>query len=141
NSTLLSGSNFPVNQSSTISYLNTGVPVGSHQMQVTYPGDNSFTSSVSNIYNFTVTKAASQIADFFPNGTVVAKVPVMIGGQVALYNYCAPFGGTITVTDITSTPVVVGSGTLDTLYCDSYNFQVTFPASGTRTVRVDYSGD
>lgn len=141
NSTLLSGSNVPVSQSSTISYLNAGFPVGSHQMQATYPGDNSFSSSVSNIYNFTVTKANSQIADFFPNGTVVANVPVMIGGQVALYNYCAPFGGTVTVTDITSTPVVVGSGSLTSLYCDSYNFLVTFPASGTRTVRVDYSGD
>src|SRR5208337_2071685 len=63
-------------------------------------------------------------------------------GQVALANFCAPYGGTITVTDITSgTPVVVGTGNLDTLYCDSYSFPVTFPASGNRIVRVDYSGD
>jgi hypothetical protein len=142
NSTLLSGSNAPVSQSSTISYLNAGVPVGSHQMQAGYPGDNSFSGSTSNTYSFTVTKANSQIADFFPNGTPVANVPVMIAGQVALSNYCAPYGGTITVTDVTSgMPVVLGTGNLDTLYCDSYNFPVTFPASGTRIVRVDYSGD
>ena len=133
NSTLLSGSNAPVSQSSTISYLGTGLPVGSHQMQASYPGDNSFSSSTSNTYSFTVTKATSLIADFFPYGTPVANVPVMIGGQVALYNYCAPFGGTITVSDVTSgTPVVLGTGTLQSLYCDSYNFPVTFPASGTR---------
>lgn len=141
-STLLSGTNIPVNQSSSLSYLGTGVPAGSHQLQATYPGDNSFSASTSNTYGFTVTKATSLIADFFPHGTPVAGVPVVIGGQVALYNYCAPFGGTITVSDVTSgTPVVLGTGTLDTLYCDSYNFPVTFPASGTRSIRVDYSGD
>jgi subtilase family serine protease len=143
NSTLLSGTNAPLSQSSTLSYLRAGaLPVGSHQLVGNYPGDNSFSSTTSNTYGFTVTKANSVIADFFPYNTPIANVPVMVGGQVALYNYCAPFGGTITVTDVTSVPaVVVGSGTLDTLYCDSYSFLVTFRASGTRIVRVDYSGD
>lgn len=82
------------------------------------------------------------IADFFPYGTPVANVPVMVGGQVALSNYCAPYGGIITITDVTSSPpIVVGSGPLSSLYCDSYSFNVTFPAVGTRTIRVDYSGD
>jgi hypothetical protein len=143
NSTLLSGTNAPLSQSSTLSYLRAGaLPVGSHQLVGNYPGDNSFSSSTSNTYGFTVTKANSLIADFFPYNTPITNVPVKVGGQVALYNFCAPYGGTITVTDVTSVPaVVVGSGTLDTLYCDSYSFFVTFPASGTRIVRVDYSGD
>jgi subtilase family serine protease len=142
NSSLLSGSNAPLNQSSTLSYLKTGFPVGSHQLQASYPGDNSFSSSTSNTYSFTVTKAKSLIADFYPVGTPVANVPVTVGGEVALYNYCAPFGGTVTISDVTSgTPVVVGTGTLSTLYCNSYTFPVTFRASGTRIVRVDYSGD
>ncbi len=142
NSALLTGSAATASQSSTISYLGTGTTVGSHQLVASYPGDNSFSSGTSNTYSFTVTKANSVIADFFPVGTVVANVPVTVAGQVALYNFCAPYGGTITVSDVTSgTPVVVGSGTLNSLYCDSYSFPVTFRASGTRSVRVDYSGD
>ncbi len=142
NSTLLTGSPATASQSSTLSYLGTGSKAGLHQLVASYPGDNSFSSSTSNTYSFTVTKANSVIADFFPYGTPVANVPVMVGGQVALSNYCAPYGGIITITDVTSSPpVVVGSGPLSSLYCDSYNFNVTFPAVGTRTIRVDYSGD
>jgi Bacterial Ig-like domain (group 3) len=133
---------FPIGTVKRKVYLKPGSAIGTHQLVASYPGDNSFSSGTSNTYSLTVTKASSLIADFFPYSTPVANVPVMVGGQVALYNYCAPFGGTITVTDITSgTPVVAGSGTLDPLYCDSYKFPVTFPASGTRIVRVDYSGD
>ena len=142
NSPLLTSTSATASQASTISYLKPGSAIGLHQLVASYPGDNSFSSSTSNAYSFTITKAHSVIADFFPNGTPVANVPVMVGGQVALSNFCAPYGGTITVSDMTSgTPVVVGSGTLNPLYCDSYNFPVTFPASGTRIVRVDYSGD
>ena len=113
NSPLLTGTPATASQSSTISYLNPGAAVGLHQLVASYPGDNSFSSSTSNAYSFTITKADSIIADFFPYGTPVANVPVKVGGQVALHNYCAPYGGTITVTDITSgTPVVVGSGPL-----------------------------
>ena len=141
-SPLLTGTSATASQASTISYLQPGSAVGSHQLVASYPGDNSFSSSTSNAYSLTVTKATSVIADFFPSGTPVANVPIMVGGQVALSNYCAPYGGAITITDITSgTPIVLGSGTLVPLYCDSYNFPITFPASGTRTIRVDYSGD
>jgi enoyl-CoA hydratase/carnithine racemase len=45
--TLLAAANIPVSQSSTISYLGTGLPVGTHQLQAFYPGDNNFTSSAS----------------------------------------------------------------------------------------------
>ena len=38
-----------------------------------YPGDNSFSSSTSDTYSFTVTKANSVIADFFPYGTPVTN--------------------------------------------------------------------
>jgi hypothetical protein len=142
NSNLLTGNNAPTSQSSTLSYLKPALGVGSHQLQANYPGDSSFGGSSSNTFNFTVTKANSLIADFFTLGTAVANVPVTVSGQVALHNFCAPYGGTMTVTDITSgTPVVVGSGNLSSLYCDSYSFPVTFRSSGTRIVRVDYSGD
>ena len=81
-----------------------GSEAGLHQPVANYPGDNSFSGSTSNTYSFTVTKANSVIADFFPYGTPVANVPVMVGGQVALSNYCARYGSAITHTDVTSVP-------------------------------------
>ena len=158
-STLLTTGNIPAGQSSTISYLGTGLPVGTHQLQAVYPGDNSFSSSTSpgstsNIYGFTITKATSFIADFFTGGTAVLNVPVNLIGQLGLANFCAPFGGTVTATDLTSgTPLLLGSGTAQSLYCDSYTFPVTFTTPGLpdpnctngatckHIVRVDYSGD
>jgi hypothetical protein len=158
-STLLTLGNIPGSQSSTISYLAPGLSAGTHQLQANYPGDNSFSSSTSpgstsNTYTITITKATSFIADFFPDGTPVMNVPVSLIGQVGLNNFCAPFGGTITATDVTSgTPVPLGSGTLNTLYCDSYSFPATFTTPGLadpqclngsacrHIVRVDYSGD
>jgi hypothetical protein len=158
-STLLTLGNVPGSQSSTISYLAPGLSAGAHQLQANYPGDNSFSSSTSpgstsNTYTITITKATSFIADFFPEGTAVMNVPVSLAGQVGLSNFCAPFGGTITATDLTSgSPVTLGSGPLATLYCDSYSFPVTFKTPGLvdpqcpngsacrHIVRIDYSGD
>lgn len=160
-STLLATGNIPVSQSSTISYLAPGVlPVGTHQLQAFYPGDNSFSSSssagsTSNPYSYTVAKANSFIADFFPLGTPVTNTPVTFDGQLGLGSgFCAPFGGTVTATDITSgTPVILGTGPALTQYCDSYSFPVTFTTPGRvdpscpngsacmHSVRIDYSGD
>ena len=143
NSTLLTGTTTTASESSTISYLRPGSAVGVHQVVASYPGDNSFSSSTSNTYNFTITKATSVIADFWTYGTPVVNVPVTVSGEIALTNFCAPYTGTITVTDITSgTPVVIGSGIPDSTQCwEPYAFPVTFKAAGTRIVRVDYSGD
>jgi hypothetical protein len=101
-----------------------------------------------------VTKAKSFIADFFPIGTAVANVPLNLAGQIGLTNYCAPFGGTMTATDISSgTPITLGTGALTSLYCDSYSFPVTFTTPGIadpqcpngvacrHIVRIDYGGD
>jgi hypothetical protein len=153
-STLLSPTNATVSQSSTISWLGTGLPVGTHQLQAKYPGDNSFGSSTSNAFSVTINKATSFIADFFPVGTPVTNVPVRLAGQLALNNFCAPFGGTVTATDLTSaTPVILGSGPALSLYCDSYSINVTFTTPGKadqncpngtacmHVVRIDYSGD
>jgi hypothetical protein len=133
--------------------------VGNHQLQANYPGDNSFGSSTSagsttSPFSFTVTKAKSFIADFFPVGTAVANVPLNLAGQIGLTNYCAPFGGTMTATDLSSgTPITLGTGALTSLYCDSYSFPVTFTTPGItdpqcptgvacrHIVRIDYSGD
>ena len=158
-STVLIGGTAPISQSSTISYLAPGLSVGTHQLQANYPGDNSFSSSTSagsttSPFSFTVTKAKSFIADFFPIGTPVANVPLNLAGQIGLTNYCAPFGGTMTATDLSSgTPTTLGSGPLASLYCDSYSFPVTFTTAGIadpqcpngvacrHIVRIDYSGD
>jgi len=159
-STILFGGSTPISQSSTTSYLAPSLPVGTHQLQANYPGDSSFSSSTSagsttNTFSFTVTKAKSIIADFFTMGTPVLNVPVNFAGQLALQNYCAPYGGTVTATDLSSgTPVVLGTGTVvPDLYCNSYTFPVTFKTPGIadpactdgsacrHIVQIDYSGD
>src|SRR5262249_42456694 len=109
--------------------------VGSHQLQATYPGDNSFATS-QGTYDFNVTKADSLIADFFPKGSMVAGIPVTLSGQIALTNgWCSPYGGTVTITEVTGpTPVVLGSAPASQQYCDSYDVDVTFSTPGTHIV-------
>ena len=141
-STLFAPGSTATSQSSSISTLAPGIPAGQHQLSASYPGDNSFASSSAS-FNFTVTKSDSSIVDFFPIGTPVIGVPVHLAGQIALPNYaCANYGGTITFTDLTTgTPQVLGSGTVSTLYCSSYDVPVTFSSGGMHLIRADYSGD
>jgi pro-kumamolisin-like protein/Big-like domain-containing protein len=157
-STLLALGNVPASQSSTVAFLPSCVPdpnsslclppnlltVGTHQLQASYPGDNSFASS-QGTYNFSVAKADSAIPDqsFFPIGNMVAGVPVTLAGQIVLVNnWCAPYGGTVTVTEVTGpTPVVLGSAPASAQYCDSYFVDVMFGTPGTHIVKLDFSGD
>lgn len=129
-------------QSSVFPNLSSGFAAGSHQVQAAYPGDNSFKATQAS-YSFVVTKEDSLVADFFPYGTPVVGVPVTLGGQIVLANNgCAPYGGTVTITDLTSgTPVVVGSAPASQLYCDSFTIPVIFKTGGNHTLRVDFSGD
>ena len=143
NSSLLTGG--PASQSSTVSYVvpSQALGAGTHQLVAAYPGDASFGPSQSS-YNYTVTQATSLIADFFPVGAQVANIPVVLAGQVAFTNYgFAPYGGKITVTDITGpTPVLLGSGDVDSsLYGGSYSIQVTAKGAGTHILRVNFAGD
>ena len=68
----------------------------------------------------------------------------MIGGQVALSNYCARRMEAPSPSR-TSLPGLLWCWAREHWFFfvlhDSYNFPVTFPASGTRLIRVDYSGD
>jgi hypothetical protein len=161
-STLLALGNLPASQSSTVAFLPSCVPdptnsslclppnlltVGAHQLQASYPGDTSFASSQGS-YNFTVTKADSAIVDFFPVGSPVVNIPVQLAGQIALIEtsgvWCAPYGGTMTVTDLTGpTPVVLTPVpvAVSTQYCDSYGINVTFTTPGTHVLKLNFSGD
>jgi hypothetical protein len=136
----------PISQSSTISYLvpTTSLGAGPHQLEATYPGDASFSSSVSNIYAYTVIKSNIFIADFFPLGSPIANVPVHLMGQTGFvdqFSY-APYTGTVTVTDTTSgTSVVLGSAPLSQTYGGSYDIPVTFTTAGNHNIIVSYSGD
>jgi pro-kumamolisin-like protein/Big-like domain-containing protein len=129
-------------QSSVLPNLSSGFAAGTHQVQASYPGDNSF-SAAHTAYSFTVAKEDSIIADFFPIGTVIANVPVTLAGQIVLANNgCAPYGGTVTITDYTpNPPVVLGSAPASQLYCDSYSVPVTFTTGGNHLLRVSFSGD
>lgn len=138
-----------ISQSSTVSYLPPTLagsaqrfPAGPHVMQFTYPGDASFGASTSNSYAFTVMKADTFIADFFPVGTQVANVPVHLMGQIAFNNQgYAPYTGTITITDNTSgTPVVLGSGPLSLNYGGSYDVPVTVTTAGNNQCGASYPG-
>jgi hypothetical protein len=129
-------------QSSVFPNLTSGFAAGTHQVKSTYPGDNSFKATQAS-YSFAVTKEDSVIVDFFPYGTPVAGVSVTLGGQIVLANNgCAPYGGTVTITDLTSgTPVVLGTAPASQQYCDSFTIPVTFKAAGNHLVRVDFTGD
>jgi hypothetical protein len=141
-STLFAPGTIATSQSSSVSTLAPGIPAGQHQLSASYPGDSGFASSSAS-FNFTVTKSDSAIVDFFPVGTPVVGVPVHLAGQIALPNFaCADYSGTITFTDLTAgTPQVLGSGTVSTKYCSSYDVPVTFSSGGMHVIRADYSGD
>ena len=129
-------------QSSVLPNLASGFAAGTHQVQVSYPGDNSFKATQAS-YSFVVTKEDSLVVDFFPYGTPVVGVPVTLGGQIVLANNgCAPYGGTVTITDYTSgTPVVLATTPADQLYCDYFKVPVTFTTAGNHQLRVTFSGD
>jgi hypothetical protein len=129
-------------QSSVLPNLHSGLPAGTHQLDAAYPGDNSFTGSQAS-YSINVTKTDSVIADVFLLGTAVPNVPVDVAGQIVLANNgCAPYGGTVTLTDYTSgTPVVLASGPADQQNCDSFKLRVTFPTAGQHLTRVNFTGD
>lgn len=142
NSRLLSS--LPTSESSTISYIvpTPALGAGTHTLVASYPGDASFGASQGS-YVYKVSPAQGQIVDFFPAGTQIANVPVDLDGQVAFSNGgYADYGGTMTITDITdAVPVVLGTGPLSSLYGGSYDILVTETNTGTRNIRVDYSGD
>ena len=119
-----------------------GLPVGTHQIEAAYPGDNSFTCTQAS-YNINVTKMDSLISDVFFLGTAVPNVPVAVMGQIVLANNgCAPYGGTLTILDYTSgSPVVLATGPASDQYCDSFSFPVTFTTPGKHLTRVNFSGD
>jgi hypothetical protein len=132
----------PTGQSSVRPNLNSGLSVGTHQLDATYPGDNSFTGTQAS-YSIDVKKMDSIISDVFLDGTAVPNVPVNVVGQIVLANNgCAPYGGTVTLLDYTSgTPVVLASGPASDVYCDSFSFPVTFTTAGKHLTRVNFAGD
>jgi hypothetical protein len=141
-STLLTTGTNPTSQSSSISTLAPGLAAGQHQLLASYAGDASFGASQAS-YGFSVTKADSMFQDFFAMGSLVANAPVTLNGQIGLVNGgFAPYGGTVTITDITGPrPVVLGVGNVDSNLSGTFPVTVTFTAVGTRVIRADYSGD
>jgi Bacterial Ig-like domain (group 3) len=116
---------------------------GSHRLVASYPGDPSFGPSKGS-YTYTVSQAQGVIEDFFPVGDTVANAPVQLVAQVGFASLgFAPYGGTITVSDITTgSPVVLGKGKVDSsLYGGYWNVTVNVPTPGTHTLRLDYTGD
>lgn len=135
----------PTSQSSTISYVlpTQALGVGSHQLVASYPGDPSFGASQGS-YSYTVSQAQGLIEDFFPVGDTVVNTPIQLIAQIGFTSGgFAPYGGVITVSDITSgKAVVLGKGKVDsTLYGGYWTTNVTITTPGTRTLRLDYTGD
>jgi hypothetical protein len=135
----------PTSQSSTIPYVlpTQSLGAGTHQLVASYRGDPSFGPSQGS-YTYSVTQAQGAILDFFPVGDIVANTPIQLAAQIGFTNGgFAPYGGTITVSDITSgNPVVLGKGIVDSSLYNGYwtaNVKVTTP--GTHTLRLDYTGD
>jgi subtilase family serine protease len=141
----LTKAGLPTSQSSTISYVlpTLALGVGSHHLVASYPGDPSFGASQGS-YTYTVSQAQGLIEDFFPVGDTVANAPVQLVAQVGFTNGgFAPYGGTITVSDITSgKAVVLGKSKVDsTQYNGYWTTVVNVTTPGTRTLRLDYTGD
>jgi hypothetical protein len=135
----------PTSQSSTIPYIipTQALGAGSHQLVASYPGDASFGPSQGG-YTYNVTQAQGAILDFFPIGDTVANAPVQLAAQIGFTNGgFAPYGGILTVSDITSgKPVVLGKGKVDsTKYNGFWTSTVTVTTPGTHTLRLDYAGD
>jgi subtilase family serine protease len=135
----------PSSQSSTISYVlpTQALGVGSHRLVASYPGDPSFAASKGS-YTYTVSQAQGVFEDFFPIGDTVANAPVQLAAQMGFASLgFAPYGGTITVSDITTgSPVVLGKGKVDSsLYGGYWTATVNIPTAGTHTLRLDYTGD
>ena len=129
-------------QSSVLPNLSSGFGAGTHQVTASYPGDNSFNATQAN-YSFVVNRVDSIVADFYPIGTAIVNVPVTLAGQLVLANNgCAPYGGTVTISDYNfNPPVVLGSAPANQLYCDTYSIPVTFTTGGNHLLRVSFSGD
>jgi hypothetical protein len=141
----ITNAGLPTSQSSTVSYVlpTQMLGVGTHQLVASYPGDPSFHASHGS-YIYNVTQAQGVIDDFFPIGDTVANAPVKLAAQIGFASLgFAPYGGTITVSDITSgTRVVLGKGKVDSsLYGGYWTATVNVPTPGTRTLRLDYTGD
>jgi hypothetical protein len=80
----------------------------------------------------------------FLEGTAVPGVPVNIDGQIVLANNgCAPYGGTVSISDYTSgTAVSLGPPvTANQQYCDSFIFPTVFKTAGQHLIRVSFTGD
>ena len=135
----------PTSESSSFPILPAGLTAGTHKLVANFPGDSSFAASTSTPFSFTVPQAIGVLQDFFPVGTAVANTPLQLGVQIGfLSNGFAPFGGTVTITDITgATPVVLGSGPLDGSAngCTCVFIQTTFATAGHRLLRLNYAGD
>jgi subtilase family serine protease len=143
NSIVFGNGTKPTGESSVFPNLSPGLTAGTHQLQASYPGDNSFNSSQTT-YSVSVTKANSVIADVFLVGTAVPNVPVNIGGQIVLANNgCALYGGTVSISDYTSgTAVSLGPPvTVSQQYCDSFTFPTVFKTAGQHLIRVSFTGD
>jgi hypothetical protein len=143
NSIVFGNGTKPTGESSVFPNLTPGLTAGTHQVQASYPGDNSFNSSQA-AYTVGVTKANSVIADVFLEGTAVPNVPVNIDGQIVLANNgCAPYGGRISISDYTSgTAVSLGPPvTVSQQYCDSFTFPTVFKTAGQHLIRVSFTGD
>jgi hypothetical protein len=141
-STVFGNGKTPTSQSSVLPNLVSGLTAGTHQLQATYPGDNSFMGSQTT-YSLNITKEDSFFADFFTIGSAVVNAPVTFAGQLGLVNNgCAPYGGTVTATDYSgATAVILGKASATQTYCDSYFVPVTFTSVGQHTIRMSFSGD
>jgi hypothetical protein len=135
----------PTSESSSFPILPAQLGAGPHQLQASYPGDGSFGASVSNPFTFTIAQAESMLQDFFSVGTAVANAPMQLGVQIGFVsNGFAPFGGAVTITDITgSTPVLLGSAPLDgsPTGCLCAYVPVRFATAGHHILRLTYAGD
>ncbi len=135
----------PTSQSSTISYVlpTQALGVGSHHLVASYPGDPSFGASQGS-YTYTVSQAQGLIEDFFPVGDTVANAPVQLVAQVgftkvASHPMAEPLPSPISPVAKPLCWAKARSTARSTTATGRLIVNVTTP--GTRTLRLDYTGD
>ena len=135
----------PTSESSSFPILPAGLTAGTHKLVAHFSRRQQLRCQHVHAIQLHRAPGNRRVAGFLPGGNRGGQHPAAARREIGfLSNGFAPFGGTVTITDITgATPVVLGSGPLDGSAngCTCVFIQTTFATAGHRLLRLNYAGD